>query len=300
VTADAPPGAAASGTHQARPEFDLRGTTAMVSGGGRGFGRLLAVRLADAGASVGLIARSAAELALTVNSIERSGGTAAAAVCDITDQRAATAAIAELSGQLGTANVLVNNAGVAGPAGPLWEVSPTDWWRTFEINVGGAVTLSQLVLPAMVAAGRGRVINITSHAGVYRWPLMSAYAASKAALVKLTETLAAETRPYGVAVFSADPGLLPIGLGDRATTSRAGAQTPEGLVHGWIRDQLRSGRGADPAQAARLVLALASGHWDRLSGRHLAVTDDLDDLLSRIDRVERDDLHTLRLRTFAR
>ena len=300
MTADALPGAAASGVHQARPEFDLRGTTAMVSGGGRGFGRLLAVRLADAGASVGLIARSAAELALTVSSIERSGGTAAAAVCDITDQRAATAAIAELSGQLGTANVLVNNAGVAGPAGPLWEVSATDWWRTFEINVGGAVTLSQLVLPAMVAAGHGRVINITSHAGVYRWPLMSAYAASKAALVKLTETLAAETRPYGVAVFSADPGLLPIGLGDRATTSRAGAQTPEGLVHGWIRDQLRSGRGADPAQAARLVLALASGQWDRLSGRHLAVTDDLDDLLSRIDRVERDDLHTLRLRTFAR
>ena len=88
-------------------------------------------------------------------------------------------------------------------------------------------------------------MNITSEAGVYRWPLMSAYAASKAALVKLTETLAAETRPFGISVFSADPGLLPIGLGEAALNSHAGPQTPEGLVFGWIRGQLESGRGAD-------------------------------------------------------
>jgi NAD(P)-dependent dehydrogenase (short-subunit alcohol dehydrogenase family) len=81
-------------------------------------------------------------------------------------------------------------------------------------------------------------------AGVYRWPLMSAYAASKAALVKLTETLAEEARPHGVRVFSVDPGLLPIGLGEAALSSRAGRQTPEGRVHGWIRDQFAAGRGA--------------------------------------------------------
>jgi NAD(P)-dependent dehydrogenase (short-subunit alcohol dehydrogenase family) len=299
MTAGARPGDA-DGAGRADLEFDLRRTVAIVSGGGRGFGRLLAAGLAGAGASVGVIARSAAELALTVREIEGSGGTAASAVCDVADRRAAVAAVAELSGRLGAANLLVNNAGVAGPAGRLWDVTAAEWWRTFEINVGGAVTLSQLVLPAMVAAGRGRIVNITSHAGVYRWPLMSAYAASKATLVKLTETMAAETRPYGVAVFSADPGLLPIGLGETATASRAGAQTPEGLVYGWIREQLRSGRGADPVRAARLVLALASGHGDRLSGRHLTVTDDLDALLARIDRIERDDLHTLRLRTVAR
>ena len=101
----------------------------------------------------------------------------------------------------------------------------------------------------MIAARGGRIINITSYAGVYRWPLMSAYATSKAALVKLTETLAEETRPHGVAVFSVDPGLLPIGLSESALSSRAAPQTPEGRVHGWIRDQLRSGHGADPAQS---------------------------------------------------
>jgi NAD(P)-dependent dehydrogenase (short-subunit alcohol dehydrogenase family) len=149
----------------------------------------------------------------------------------------------------------------------------------------------------MIAAGTGRIINITSYAGVYRWPLMSAYAASKAALVKLTETLAEETRPRGVCVFSVDPGLLPIGLSEAALRSTADPGTPEGRVLGWIRDQIASGHGADPDQAARLILALASGRGDRLSGRHLTVADSLDDLLDRIDSIERDDLHTLRLRT---
>src|SRR6478752_2665186 len=104
--------------------------------------------------------------------------------------------------------------------------------------------------------------------------------------------LAEETRPHGVSVFSLDPGLLPIGLGEVALRSRAGQQTPEGRVHGWIRDQFAAGRGADPEEAARLILALASGHADRLSGRHLSVTENLDALVARIDQIERDDLYT--------
>lgn len=296
MNASAVSGAEAGGGRDARLDADLRGTVALVSGGGRGVGRLLADQLARAGAAVGLIARSAGELSITVGGIERSGGTVAAAACDVTDRHAAAAAVTELAARLGPASLLINNAGVSGPAGQLWDVSAPEWWRAFEINVGGAFVLSQLVLPSMIAAGSGRIVNITSYAGVYRWPLMSAYAASKAALVKLTETLAEETRPYGVSVFSADPGLLPIGLTDTALQSSARSQTPEGLVYGWIRDQLRSGRGAEPRQAARLVLALASGRCDRLSGRHITVADDLDALLDRIDCIERDDLHTLRLR----
>ena len=165
------------------------------------------------------------------------------------------------------------------------------------MNLGGAFVLSQLALAHMIPAGSGRIINITSYAGIYRWPLMSAYASSKAALVKLTETLAEETRPYGVSVFSVDPGLLPIGLGEVALRSRADQQTPEGRVHRWIRDQFAAGHGADPEEATRLILRLASGNMDSLSGRHLSVTDNLDTLLSRMDQIERDDLHTLRLRT---
>jgi NAD(P)-dependent dehydrogenase (short-subunit alcohol dehydrogenase family) len=290
-------GAAADRQCPAPPTgYDLSGTVAFVSGGGRGVGRMLAEQLAVAGAAVGLVARSADELAAAVSGIEHSGGTAAAAVCDVSDRAATAAAVAALTARLGPPSLLVNNAGISGPAGQLWDVSGSDWWRAFEVNVGGAVTLSQLVLPAMVAARSGRIINITSHAAVYRWPLMSAYAASKAALVKLSETLAEETRMYGVSVFSVDPGLLPIGLSDVAQASTAGPLTPEGRVYGWIRAQLTTGRASDPARAASLILTLASGQADRLSGRHLTVADEVDALLAEIDRIERDDLHTLRLR----
>ena len=275
----------------------LDGMVALVSGGGRGVGRLLGARLAAAGAAVGLIARSADELAAAAGEINRAGGIAAAAAADVTDKWATATAVTELRERLGSADVLINNAGVSGPVGPLWQAQPAEWWRAIEVNLGGAFVLTQLALEHMIPAGKGRIINITSYAGVYRWPLLSAYAASKAALVKLTETLAEETRPHGVSVFSVDPGLLPIGLGEAALKAGAGGQTPEGRVHRWIRDQLAAGRGADPEKAARLILALASGRADRLSGRHLSVTDNLDALLRRIDQIERDDLHTLRLRT---
>ena len=275
----------------------LHGMVALVSGGGRGVGRLLGARLAGAGAAVGLIARSADELAAAAGEINRAGGTAAAAVADVADHRAAAAAVSELRHQLGTADILINNAGISGPVGPLWQAQTAEWWRAIEVNLGGAFVLTQLALEHMIPAGKGRIINVTSYAGVYRWPLLSAYAASKAALVKLTETLAEETRPHGVSVFSVDPGLLPIGLGEAALKASAGRRTPEGRVQRWIRDQLAAGRGADPEEAARLIIALASGRADRLSGRHLSVTDRLDVLLPRIDQIERDDLHTLRLRT---
>src|SRR5690348_6204979 len=278
----------------------LEGMVALVSGGSRGLGRLLSARLAVAGAAIALIARSPGELAAAVGEINQAGGVAAAVSADVTDRRATAAAVAELRERLGTVDILVNNAGISGPIGPAWQARPAEWWQAIEVNFGGAFVLTQLALAQMIPAGRGRLINITSYAGVYRWPLMSAYAASKAALVKLTETLAEETRPHGVSVFSVDPGLLPIGLGEVALRSKAGQQTPEGRVHGWIRDQFAAGRGADPEEAARLILALASGHADRLSGRHLGVTENLDALLARIDRIERDDSDTLRLRASGR
>ena len=275
----------------------LDGMVVLVSGGGRGVGKLLGARLAAAGAAVGLIARSPDELAAAAGEINRAGGIAAAAAADVTNQRATAAAVTELRERLGNVDVLINNAGISGPVGPLWQAHTAEWWRAIEVNLGGAFVLTQLALEYMIPAGKGRIINITSYAGVYRWPLLSAYAASKAALVKLTETLAEETRPHGVSVFSVDPGLLPIGLGEAALKDGDGGQTPEGRVRRWIRDQLAAGRGADPEEAARLILALASGRADRLSGRHLSVTDNLDALLPRIDQIERDDLHTLRLRT---
>lgn len=277
-------------------EENLTGTVVLISGGGRGLGRLLARTLGAAGASVALIARSGGELGETVAEIKQAGGTAVAVTADVTDQTATVAAVAELRERLGPVDVLINNAGIGGPAGPMWEADPADWWRTFEVNLGGAFALTRIVLPNMIAAGGGRILNITSNAGVYRWPLVSAYATSKAALVKLTENLAAETRRHGVSVLSVDPGLLPIGLTEPALNSAPDPGTPEARIAAWTRDRIASGHGADPGQAAHLILQLAAGRGDRLSGRYLTVNDDLDALLAQIERIQHHDLHTLRLR----
>jgi NAD(P)-dependent dehydrogenase (short-subunit alcohol dehydrogenase family) len=288
---------AGCGTLSEAGERPLAGLVAVVSGASRGVGRLLSVRLAQAGAAVGLLARSPDELAAAAGDIRLAGGTAAAACADVTSSQACTAALGELQARLGRIDILINNAGVSGPVGPAWQAHPFDWWRAVEVNLGGTFVLTQLALAQMIPAGKGRIINITSYAGVYRWPLLSAYAASKAALVKLSETLAEETRPHGVSVFSFDPGLLPIGLGEAALAGTADGQTPRGRVDRWIREQFAAGRGADPDAAARSVIFLASGEADRLSGRHLSVSDDLRALLAQIDHIERGDLHTLRLRT---
>ena len=155
-----------------------------------------------------------------------------------------------------------------------------------DVNVRGLVLATQLVLPDMVAAGRGRIINITSQAGVHRWPLASAYSVSKAAVVKLTENLALETSRHGIGVFSVHPGLLPIGISETIA-----AQTPtnahEAHIRTWALNALAEGRGADPARAAELLLRIAAGDADRLTGRHLSVHDDLDAVLARLPEVLR-------------
>ncbi len=182
---------------------------ALVTGGGRGIGRMTAVTLAKSGVAVGLIARSHDELAETATMVFGAGGIGWAAAADVTDPTELRKAVGVIRRALGPIDLLVNNAGVLGPIGPLWEVDADEWWSTFDVNLRGTVLASQLVLPEMVAMGRGRIINITSQAGVHRWPLVSGYSVSKAAVVKLTENLAHETRRHGVSVFSVHPGLLP-------------------------------------------------------------------------------------------
>ena len=274
----------------------LHGSVALVTGGGRGLGRVIAQALARAGAAVGVLGRSGSELAETVHQIEAAGGVAAAACADVTDERATAAAVGELRRRLGTVDVLVNNAGICGPIGPLWTVPADEWRRTIEINLGGVFTCTRLVLPDMLARRRGRIVNLTSNAGVFRWPGVSAYAVAKGAVVKLTENLAAEVRRERISVFSFHPGVQPIGLTEAALATDAPPDSPERRVADWLRRELAEGRGAEPHRAAQLVVRLASGHGDSLSGRHISVHDDLDVLLDRLEDIRRDDLCTLRLR----
>ncbi|MDQ3761003.1 MAG: SDR family oxidoreductase [Actinomycetota bacterium] len=276
---------------------DLAGSVALVTGGGRGLGRALALALAGAGAAVGLIARSPDQLAESVQLIETTGGTARAASADLSDPEAAATAVEKLRHDLGPVDLLVNNAGISGPVGPAWEVQEEDWWRTVEVNLRSVVLCSRLVLPEMVERRRGRIVNLTSHAGVFRWPLASAYSVSKAAVVKFTENLGYETKRYGISVFSIHPGIVPIGLSEPTLASTAPTDSPQGRQREWVREEPAAGRGAEPHHASELLLRIATGEVDRLSGRHLSVHDDLDALLFHTEDVLSDDLHVLRLRS---
>ncbi len=129
------------------PRNALESTVALVTGGGRGIGQIVARALAEAGAAVALVSRSVDELNHTVRLIEAAGGTAAAVTADVADPENLAAAVSELQGRLGPIDLLVNNAGIVGPIGPLWEVDPTEWWTTMDVNLRGLVLSSQLVLP---------------------------------------------------------------------------------------------------------------------------------------------------------
>jgi NAD(P)-dependent dehydrogenase (short-subunit alcohol dehydrogenase family) len=272
---------------------ELVPTVAVVTGGGRGVGRMIAQSLAGAGAAVGVLARSRDQLADTVALIEASHGVAVAATADVTDMGSVAAAFARFRRELGPVDLLVNNAGVLGPVGPLWEVDGRDWWRTMEINIGGMMVCAQLALREMVTRRHGRIINVASEAGVHRWPLVSAYSVSKAAGVKLTENVARETSRFGVSVFSLHPGLLPIGLSE-SLPENPPADSYIGRIKAWALQELAAGRGADPAAAMHLMVRIARGDADALTGRHLSVHDDLDAMIEGIDAVRANDLYVLK------
>jgi NAD(P)-dependent dehydrogenase (short-subunit alcohol dehydrogenase family) len=275
---------------------ELTGRVALVTGGGRGLGQVFAQALAQAGAAVAVAARSADQLQETVALVEAQGGRAIAIPLDVTDQAAVARAVETIERRLGPVDILVNNAGLWGPINPVWEVDPAQWWQTMAIHVQGSFLCARAVLPSMIARRCGRIINIVSHAGVHRWPTCSAYAVSKTAVIKFTENLAAESRRHGVSVFALHPGLATVGLTHLAMDMDAPPASPAGRAAAWIRQQVAEGQAVPPERSARLVVRLAAGRADRLTGCYLTVDDNLETLVARADEIQQADLYTLRLR----
>jgi NAD(P)-dependent dehydrogenase (short-subunit alcohol dehydrogenase family)/uncharacterized protein YndB with AHSA1/START domain len=268
----------------------MQGRVALVTGAGRGIGRAIAERLAREGWAVGLLARSPGELDDTARSIAAAGGRAWPYAADVTDREAVATAVAELERRFGDIDLLVNNAAILGPIEPLWTTDPADWWRTFDINVRGPMLCLTAVLPQMVARRQGRVINVIS--GTIPFAYYSGYLASKAALIRLTECLALELRPVGVAAFAMGPGTVSTSMSEYSRHSPDGQQ--------WIPwfDRIFSERLDLPVERpAALAAALASGAYDDLTGLVLTPADDLDTLRTRVDEISRGRLHSLRVRT---
>jgi NAD(P)-dependent dehydrogenase (short-subunit alcohol dehydrogenase family) len=268
----------------------LHGKVAVVTGGGRGIGRAIAQTLAVAGARVAVIARSSAEIEETVAQIRRTGGAAQAFPADVTDTEAVKGAMEAITRSSGPVDVLVNNAGVIGPFGPFWDTDAAEWWRGMEVNLLGPVLCARALLPAMVERGAGRIINVASGAGTMPTPYYTSYVASKTALIRFTECLALETKGYGISVFTISPGTV------RTAMSSHSLNSPEGQKWlPWFRRIFDEKIDVPPERPAQLVLKLASGRADALSGRYLSIYDDLDSLQRNADTIEQNDLYSLKV-----
>jgi NAD(P)-dependent dehydrogenase (short-subunit alcohol dehydrogenase family) len=198
--------------------------------------------------------------------------------------------VAQVEAAIGPVDLLVNNAGQAGPSGPIAATDPDQWWQALEVNVRGPLYCARAVLPGMLSRGHGRIVNVSSGAGFAAIPMLSAYAVSKAALYRLSESLAVETRGHGVMAFTIVPGLV------RTAISESLLSCGEPSIEQWFEDAFASRQDVSAEPAATLVVYLASGAADVLSGRYILATGDVTRMVARANEIEEHDLFVLRAR----
>jgi NAD(P)-dependent dehydrogenase (short-subunit alcohol dehydrogenase family) len=186
----------------------LSGKVALVTGGGRGIGRGIALALAKYGAKVAVMARSTDEIEQVANKIRERGGTALALTGDVANYTDVQRIVAKTETELGAIDILVNNAAIIYVGGYLEETNPETWLQTQQVNLVGAYYTLHATLPHMKAQGYGRIVNISSGAARSIIPRGSAYCVSKAGLETLTKIVAAETQDTDICVVSVYPGAV--------------------------------------------------------------------------------------------
>jgi NAD(P)-dependent dehydrogenase (short-subunit alcohol dehydrogenase family) len=258
----------------------LRGQIALVTGGGRGFGRAIAERFAVEGAKVAVMARSRGELDLVVSGIRALGGTAMAVTGDVTQSADIDAAVSQVEAQLGPVSLMINNAGIPDPFGPIWEVDAVQWWRAQEIHIRAPMLFLQRVVPVMLAQGQGRMIFISAIASRMVAANLSAYCTGKIAQNRVVAQAAAELADTPVKIFAIDPGFVFTALANQTMTSVDAQKYLPGMVERLKAVAADPDNQADLARCAQRCVDLASGRYDALSGGYFELTDDLDDKLA--------------------
>jgi len=184
----------------------LKDQAILITGAGRGIGKRLALGFATEGARVGLLARSQAELDLAKLEIEYAGGAALRIRADVRDYDQMSAAVERMRSVYGGVDALIANAAIQGPIGPLVDLKPRAWAETIETNLLGVMHVCRAALPHMIEKRRGKIIVLGGGGAASARPRFSAYAASKAAVVRFVETLAEEVQDYNVQVNCMAPG----------------------------------------------------------------------------------------------
>lgn len=245
------------------------GHVALVTGGGRGIGRACALALARTGVAVGVAARTRTELDRTADEARALGARAVAVELDVGDAGSVEHAARRIADELGPVDVVVNNAGIAESA-PLVRTDPELWDRHFRINVAGPYLVTRAVLPGMLAAGWGRVINVASLAGLYGAAYVTAYVASKHALVGFTRALAIEIVGKGVTVNAICPGYVATELtwkSARNIVAQTGKSYDDAVAA--LARMNPGGRLIEPDEVAAVAVRLVSD--DRTNGEAIVL-----------------------------
>ena len=252
-------------------ELRLANNVALISGAGRGIGRAIALRFAQEGAAVALLARSEPDLAALAGEISATGGRALALPADVTDEHAVGRAVASAGEELGPIDALVNCAGIYRVA-RFWEQSLEEWKQIFDVNVHGTFIVTRAVLPAMMARRSGRVITLASTAGKWGTAQQAAYNASKHAQLGMMRSLALETAPFGIRVNAICPSYVDSPMTDEQFPALAALR---GLTEAELRRSLNAatpiGRLVRLDEIPPLAVYLASPESEGMTGQAITL-----------------------------
>jgi NAD(P)-dependent dehydrogenase (short-subunit alcohol dehydrogenase family) len=250
--------------------MDLRldGKRVLLTAGAAGIGRVTLDTIAAAGARVHIC--DVDETALKdVRASHRGVGTS---VADVADEVAVERLFDDALGRLGGLDILINNAGIAGPTGRIEEIAPADWRRTLEVNITGQYLCARRAVPHLRAAGGGSIVNLSSVAGRFGFPLRTPYAASKWAVVGLTKSLAIELGPDQIRVNAICPGAVEGDRIDRVIAAKAAALgIPFEAMRQEVIDKASMKRAISPQDVANMILFLSSEAGRLVSGQVIGV-----------------------------
>jgi 3-oxoacyl-[acyl-carrier protein] reductase len=269
----------------------IEGRVALVSGGSQGIGKAIVARLLSDGARVAFCARNPREVEAAARELAAIGPDVLGFPADVTEEAQVQALVAACLERFGRIDVLVNNAAIYGPIGPSWDIDPAHWRQTIDVNLIGVFLLNRAVIPTMIRLGGGKIINVSGGGAANPFPRYSAYAASKAAVVRFTETLAVELAEHNIQVNAMAPGMVATRMHEQ--TLAAGDLAGREFLRK-TRDEVSRG-GVDPSIPAALVAFLASKEADWITGKFIhAVWDRWADFDDHRDELAQTDVYTLR------
>lgn len=231
--------------------MNLKGKNALITGGGRGLGKAVAIALANEGVNVGITGRNEESLKNTVAELEKLGVKAAYSVFDVEEMAQVEQGVASIATQLGSIDILINNAGV-GDFGSFEEMPVETWEKVMKVNLFGVYYVAKATLPYLKQNKEGDIVNVASTAGLKGAPNMSAYCASKAAVISLSQSLMAELRKFNIRVITLTPSTIATDMSIEGKLTDGNPEKvlqPEDFAE-WVRDILKMNRRAMIASAS--------------------------------------------------